>query len=118
MIENYLFYPIAAAAILIFGISKSGFGSGLGVLAVPMMALLIPPIKAAGILIPLQKSHEYFTNRNTVRLITTILIFTCLTTELFRFPDAMCDTVLENPNNAFPLTSERIYCIMLCIRHL
>lgn len=61
MIENYAFYPLAAAAILIFGISKSGFGSGLGVLAVPMMALLIPPIKAAGILLPLLCVMDLFT---------------------------------------------------------
>ncbi|MFZ0451482.1 MAG: sulfite exporter TauE/SafE family protein [Desulfatiglandaceae bacterium] len=61
MIENYAFYPIAAAAILIFGISKSGFGSGLGVLAVPMMALIIPPVQAAGILLPLLCIMDLFT---------------------------------------------------------
>jgi hypothetical protein len=53
MIDNWLFYPVAAIAILLTGISKSGFGGGLGALSVPIMALVIPPTKAAGILLPL-----------------------------------------------------------------
>ena len=40
-------------AVLITGISKSGFGGGLGVLAVPVMALYISPIQAAAIMLPI-----------------------------------------------------------------
>ena len=36
-----------------FGISKGGFGGGLGTLAVPLIALVISPIQAAGILLPI-----------------------------------------------------------------
>ena len=53
MIDSIWFYALAAAAILITGIAKSGFGGGLGVLAVPMMALLISPVQAAAILLPI-----------------------------------------------------------------
>lgn len=53
MIEDPLFYVAAVAAVLITGISKSGFGGGLGVLAVPMMAVFIPPLQAAAILLPI-----------------------------------------------------------------
>jgi len=35
----------------IVGISKSGFGSGIGVLGVPLMALVIPPQQAAAIML-------------------------------------------------------------------
>lgn len=52
MIEGPLFYVLAFLAILISGIAKSGFGGGLGVLAVPLMALVISPIQAAAILLP------------------------------------------------------------------
>jgi uncharacterized membrane protein YfcA len=36
-----------------FGISKGGFGGGLGVAAVPLMALVISPVQAAAILLPI-----------------------------------------------------------------
>jgi len=47
------FYPVAIFAVLIVGISKGGFGGGLGLLAVPVMALVISPLKAAAILLPI-----------------------------------------------------------------
>jgi uncharacterized membrane protein YfcA len=47
-----LFYVLAFLAILIAGIAKSGFGGGLGVLSVPLMALVISPVQAAAILLP------------------------------------------------------------------
>ena len=53
MIEDPLFYLLALPAVLIVGISKGGFGGGLGSLAVPLMALVISPIQAAAILLPI-----------------------------------------------------------------
>ena len=53
MIDIPLFYLLAVIAVLLVGISKSGFGSGIGVLGVPLMALVIPPQQAAGIMLPL-----------------------------------------------------------------
>jgi uncharacterized membrane protein YfcA len=53
MIQDPIFYCLAALAIVIVGISKSGFGSGIGVLGVPLMALVIPPQQAAAIMLPL-----------------------------------------------------------------
>ena len=43
----------AVAAVLIAGVSKSGFGGGLGVLAVPLMSLYMPPFQAAAIMLPI-----------------------------------------------------------------
>ena len=53
IIQEPIFYILAAIAVLIVGISKSGFGSGVGVLGVPLMALVIPPAQAAAIMLPL-----------------------------------------------------------------
>ena len=53
MIIDTIFYLLAVLAVLLIGISKSGFGSGLAVLGVPLMALVISPAKAAAILLPL-----------------------------------------------------------------
>lgn len=53
MIDNPWFYAAAVPAVLMFGISKGGFGGGLGTLAVPLMALVVSPVQAAGILLPI-----------------------------------------------------------------
>lgn len=52
MIEDPLFWLFAIISVLITGISKGGFG-GLALLAVPLMALTISPIQAAGIMLPI-----------------------------------------------------------------
>ena len=53
MISDPLFYYATVPAVLLFGISKGGFGGGLGVLSIPLMALVISPIQAAAILLPI-----------------------------------------------------------------
>jgi uncharacterized membrane protein YfcA len=53
LISDPLFYVAAIPALLISGISKSGFGSGLGILAVPLIALTIPTTQAAAIMLPI-----------------------------------------------------------------
>ncbi len=52
-IADPYFYAVAIPAVLLMGISKSGFGSGFGSLAVPMMALAVTVPQAAAILMPL-----------------------------------------------------------------
>lgn len=40
-------------AVLIVGIAKGGLGGGIGIVAVPLMAMVISPLQAAAILLPL-----------------------------------------------------------------
>ena len=47
------FYTVAIPPVLLMGISKSGFGSGFGSMAVPMMALAVTVPQAAAIMMPL-----------------------------------------------------------------
>ncbi len=53
MIDDPWFYLVAVPAVLLFGISKGGFGGGLGIVAVPLMSLVISPLQAAAILLPI-----------------------------------------------------------------
>lgn len=53
MITDPWFYAVAIPAVLLMGLSKSGFGGGFGALAVPLMALAVPVPQAAAIMLPL-----------------------------------------------------------------
>jgi uncharacterized membrane protein YfcA len=52
LITDWQFYAVAIPAVLLMGISKSGFGMGFGALAVPLMALAVSVPQAAAILMP------------------------------------------------------------------
>ncbi len=52
-IADLWFYAAAVPAVILVGLSKGGFGGTLAMLGVPMMALVVPPIQAAGILLPI-----------------------------------------------------------------
>ena len=53
LITDPWFYAVAVPAVLLMGMSKSGFASGFGSLAVPLMALTISVPQAAAIMLPL-----------------------------------------------------------------
>ena len=53
LIHDAAFYAVAVPAVLMMGLSKSGFLGGFGSLAVPLMALVIPVPQAAAIMLPL-----------------------------------------------------------------
>jgi len=52
IITDPFFYVVAVPAVLLLGISKSGFGVGFGSLAVPLMALAVTVPQAAAVLMP------------------------------------------------------------------
>lgn len=53
MISDLSFYMLAVPVVILVGMSKGGFGGGLGTLAVPLLSLAIDPRLAAAILLPI-----------------------------------------------------------------
>ena len=52
LITDPVFYLVAIPAITLYGMGKGGLGVAAGAIAVPMMALVIDPVKAAAIMLP------------------------------------------------------------------
>jgi len=53
MISDVNFYLVAALAVVLTGISKSGFSNGAGIMAVPLMSLYVSPQVAAAVMLPI-----------------------------------------------------------------
>ncbi|MCW5758498.1 MAG: sulfite exporter TauE/SafE family protein [Phenylobacterium sp.] len=52
-LSDPIFYAIAVPAVVIAGVSKGGFGGGLGIMTVPLLTLVVPPTQAAAIMLPI-----------------------------------------------------------------
>jgi uncharacterized membrane protein YfcA len=53
LLTDPAFYAVALPAVILVGLSKGGFGGGVGFVGVPLMALVISPVQAAAILLPI-----------------------------------------------------------------
>ncbi|MBV1692929.1 MAG: sulfite exporter TauE/SafE family protein [Hyphomicrobiales bacterium] len=54
------FYAVALPAVTLFGLSKGGLG-GIGLLSMPLMSLVVPPITAASIILPVLMVQDVVT---------------------------------------------------------
>ena len=52
MISDPLFYAAAVVSVIFLGLAKGGF-SGVGLAATPLLALIVPPVQAAAIILPI-----------------------------------------------------------------
>ena len=52
LIHDPWFYAVAVPAVLLMGLGKSGFLSGFGALATPLLSLMVPVPQAAAIMLP------------------------------------------------------------------
>ncbi|MEL6783613.1 MAG: sulfite exporter TauE/SafE family protein [Pseudomonadota bacterium] len=72
------FYTLAAFVVVAVGISKSGFGAGAEMMAVPILSLLIAPQVAAAIMLPILLAMDFANlwryRRDWVRRIIYLLI--------------------------------------------
>ncbi len=74
---NVSFYALAGLAVVLLGFAKSGL-SGVGALAVPLLALVMPPLQAAAITLPIMIVQDwvsvYAFRRDINRRILAILL--------------------------------------------
>jgi len=61
-IEPWWYFLCVGAAVLITGITKAGFGGGVGILAIPVMSLVVGTEKMLGITLPLLIACDVFSN--------------------------------------------------------
>ena len=59
IITDPLFYAFAVPAVVFLGLSKGGF-SGIGMVATPLLALIMPPLEAAALLLPILLVQDAF----------------------------------------------------------
>ena len=52
IITEPLFYFVAVPAVILLGLAKGGF-SGLGIASTPLLALYLPPLEAAALILPI-----------------------------------------------------------------
>jgi len=57
IITDPLFYALAIPAVVALGLSKGGF-AGAGQMATPMLALAMPPLEAAAVLLPIMMAQD------------------------------------------------------------
>lgn len=53
LITDPWFYAVAIPAVILVGLSKGGLSGGTSLLGVPLMSLVISPVQAAGIMLPI-----------------------------------------------------------------
>jgi len=56
----WLYAACMAGAVMIIGIAKSGFGGGVGILAVPLMAIALPIDATVGVMLPVLIAADVF----------------------------------------------------------
>lgn len=60
MITDPVFYAVAIPAVIFVGLAKGGFVSALAMLGVPLITLVISPVQAAGIMLPILIAMDVF----------------------------------------------------------
>ena len=97
MDQSIAFFVVAVVAIVLTGLSKSGFGGGLGVMAVPLMSLFVTPQFAAAVMMPILLAMDLlivwryratWDRRIILNLLPAALVGLCLGSLSFRYMDA------------------------------
>ena len=82
LIYDPVFYAVSIPAVLLYGIAKGGFAGPLAILGVPLMSLVISPLQAAAILLPIlcvQDMISIYSYRKSFHLRNLIILLPAAT---------------------------------------
>ncbi len=60
LLSNPYFYAAAVPAVTLVGLSKGGLGGATALISVPLMALVLPPVQAAAVMLPILVVMDIF----------------------------------------------------------
>jgi hypothetical protein len=60
LLDDFMFMAVAVIGVCLLGVSKGGF-LGMGVMALPLMSLFVPPLQAAAIILPTAIAQDFLT---------------------------------------------------------
>jgi uncharacterized membrane protein YfcA len=66
-VEPAVYYLCVGAAVVLIGISKAGFGGGMGIVAIPLMAMVMPAPHMLGLMLPLLIAADILSNLHHLR---------------------------------------------------
>ena len=66
-IPSWWYFLCVGASVLVVGIAKAGFGGGIGILALPLMATVMPARHMMGIMLPLLIAADVLSNAHYLR---------------------------------------------------
>jgi uncharacterized membrane protein YfcA len=66
-VDPFYYYLFVGAGVLITAIAKAGFGGGIGILALPLMAAVMPPQHMLGIMLPVLIAADVLSNLHYLR---------------------------------------------------
>jgi hypothetical protein len=69
-----IYYACVSISVLVTGISKAGFGGGIGIVAMPVMSLVMPPQHMLGLTLPLLIAADALSNLHHLRVWETRLL--------------------------------------------
>ena len=73
--QNGQFWTLALVAVLLMGVSKGGFGSGLNVVSTPLLALASSPALAAAVMLPLLNAMDMLGARDRTQMAVTAMLY-------------------------------------------
>lgn len=66
-VEPWIYFLSVGSAVFVVGLSKAGFGGGIGIVAVPLMGSVMPPQHMLGVLLPLLIAADLLSNLHHLR---------------------------------------------------
>lgn len=66
-VEPWVYYLCTGSAVFVAGLSKAGFGGGIGIVAVPLMGAVMPPQHMLGVMLPILIAADALSNLHHLR---------------------------------------------------